>query len=76
MELKVSSAKLNRTMVIHAEGTDVAHGQINAADVMIATQLALGSRVAGLLQLAHGDMNSDGNIDIADLLLIQLIALP
>ena len=50
--------------------------QINAADVLIATQLVLGQRTAGPLQLAHGDMNSDGNIDLADLLLIQRIVLP
>jgi hypothetical protein len=50
--------------------------QINAADILIATQLALDQRTAGPLQLAHGDMNSDGNIDLADLLLILKIVLP
>jgi len=43
----------------------------NAADVLIATQLVLGQRTAGPLQIAHGDMNTDGVIDLADLLLIQ-----
>jgi hypothetical protein len=46
-------------------------GQINGADVLIATQLVLGQRAAGSLQIAHGDMNLDGVIDLADLLLIQ-----
>jgi len=46
-------------------------GLINAADILIAAQLALGQRTAGALQYAHGDMNTDGIIDLADLLLIQ-----
>lgn len=46
-------------------------GIINAADVLIATQLVLEQRVAGPLQYAHGDMNDDDIINIADLLLIQ-----
>ena len=51
-------------------------GQINAADLLIAAQLVLGSRIAGPLQLAHGDMNIDGIIDMADLVLIQQLVLP
>jgi len=43
-------------------------GQVNAADVLIAVQLALGRRTPGPLQFAHGDMNVDGVIDLADLL--------
>jgi hypothetical protein len=46
-------------------------GQINAADVLIATQLVLGQRTPGALQYAHGDMNLDDVLDLADLLLIQ-----
>ena len=46
-------------------------GQINAADVLIATQIVLGMRIPGPLQYAHGDMNNDGVINLADLLLIQ-----
>jgi len=46
-------------------------GQINAGDVLIATQLVLGERTPGVIQYAHGDMNSDGVINLADLLLIQ-----
>jgi hypothetical protein len=46
-------------------------GQVNAADVLIAVQLALGRRTPGPLQFAHGDMNVDGVIDLADVLLIQ-----
>jgi hypothetical protein len=45
-------------------------GQINAADVAIASQLALGRRTPGALQYTHGDMNTDGIIDAADVLLI------
>ena len=45
-------------------------GLINAADVLIAEQLVLGHRTPGTLQCAHGDMNSDGDINTADLLLI------
>jgi hypothetical protein len=50
-------------------------GVINAADVLIANQLALGSRTPGALQYAHGDMNIDGVIDIADQLLITRVVL-
>jgi len=46
-------------------------GQVNVADVLIATQLVLDRRTPGTLQYAHGDMNTDGVIDLADLLLIQ-----
>jgi len=46
-------------------------GQINGPDVLIAAQLVLGLRTAGSLQVAHGDMNLDGVIDLADLLHIQ-----
>ena len=45
-------------------------GLIDAADVLIAEQLVLGLRTPGALQYAHGDMNSDGDINTADLLLI------
>jgi len=45
-------------------------GLIDAADVLIAEQLVLGYRTPGTLQCAHGDMNSDGAINTADLLLI------
>jgi len=54
---------------------DAPNGQIDAADVLIATQLALGQRTAGALQLAHGDMNGDSVVDLVDLLLIWQIAL-
>ena len=51
-------------------------GQINAGDVLIATQLVVGQRTSGALQYAHGDMNVDGVINLADLLLIQKVVLP
>jgi hypothetical protein len=54
---------------------DAPNGQIDAADVLVATQLALGQRTAGALQLAHGDMNGDSAINLADLLLIHQIVL-
>jgi hypothetical protein len=50
-------------------------GLINAADVLIATQLVLGLRTPGTLQYAHGDMNADSVIDVADLILIIQAAL-
>jgi hypothetical protein len=50
-------------------------GMINAADVLIATQLVLGLRIPGDLQYAHGDMNADSVIDVADLILIIQTAL-
>lgn len=46
-------------------------GLINAADLLIATQLALGQRTPGTLQFEYGDMNIDGHIDLADVLLIK-----
>lgn len=66
--------------VQHFEDGDLApwgnpDGLINAADVMIAAQLVLGQRTPGALQYAHGDMNSDGEINTADLLLITQDAL-
>jgi hypothetical protein len=50
-------------------------GNINGADLLIAAQLVLGLRTAGSLQVAHGDMNLDGVIDLADLMLIQQVVL-
>jgi len=50
-------------------------GKLDVADVLIAGQLMLGTRTPGALQYAHGDMNLDGAIDIADLLLIQQAAI-
>jgi hypothetical protein len=49
-------------------------GNINAADVLIATRIALQQIPAEPLTLAHGDMNSDGQIDLSDILvIIQLV---
>jgi hypothetical protein len=50
-------------------------GFINAADLLIASQLTLGQREAGALQYAHGDMNRDDVINVVDLLLIRQIVL-
>jgi hypothetical protein len=67
--------------VLHYADGDLApwdspDGQVNAADLLIASQLALGLRTPGALQYAHGDMNIDGTIDLADLLLVQQAVLP
>jgi hypothetical protein len=43
---------------------------------MIAMQLVAGIRVPGDLQYAHGDMNLDDTIDLADVLLIQQAVAP
>lgn len=48
-------------------------GLINAADTLIAEQLALGQRTAGTMQSAHGNVNADGIINFSDLMLIQQI---
>jgi hypothetical protein len=48
-------------------------GLINAADLLIITQLMLGLRTPDTLQFEYGDMNTDGNIDLVDLLLIKQV---
>jgi len=50
-------------------------GNINAADLMIAIRIALDQIPAGPLELAHGDMNSDGIIDLSDVLVITQLVL-
>ena len=50
-------------------------GQINAGDILIAIHLTHGSLTSQSLQLAHGDMNEDGKIDTADVLLITRLVL-
>ncbi|MDT8386513.1 MAG: multicopper oxidase domain-containing protein [Thiogranum sp.] len=45
-------------------------GQVNLGDYVAATRIAIGTVAAGPLQLAHGDMNGDNIIDVADLLII------
>ena len=61
--------------VVHYADGDLApwdnpDGLINAADILIAQQLVLGLRTAGAWQYAHGDMNIDGIINLADLILL------
>ena len=46
-------------------------GVINVADTLIAVRIVLGLITPSSLDLAHGDMNGDGVINLADLLLIQ-----
>jgi hypothetical protein len=50
-------------------------GLVNAADVLVATQLISGLRAPGALQLAHGDMDGDGTIDLGDLVIISQLVL-
>jgi hypothetical protein len=50
-------------------------GIINAADLMIAQRLVLGTLTAGAVQLAHGDMDLDDDIDTADLFAILALVL-
>ncbi|HYQ72896.1 MAG TPA: multicopper oxidase domain-containing protein, partial [Gammaproteobacteria bacterium] len=46
-------------------------GQVNAADLLIALRILLDNLTPGVLQLAHGDMDGDHDIDLADVILIQ-----
>ena len=68
------TGKLVVDVVQYADGDlapwNAPDGMINAADVLIAQQLILGLRTPGALQYAHGDVNTDGVIDVADLMLI------
>ena len=54
-------------------------GNINAADLMVATQIALGLRTVGTTQLAHGDLYAtgapDGIINLQDVLLLMQLLL-
>lgn len=54
-------------------------GIINAADILIATRLVLGTLIAAELQLAHGDVYPpdapDGLINLQDLILINQMVL-
>ena len=43
---------------------------INAADYLVAQRIVLGKITAEPLQLAHGDLNSDDSINLADLILL------
>jgi hypothetical protein len=46
-------------------------GQVNAGDLLVAMRILLDGIPAGTLQLAHGDMDGDHDIDLADIILIQ-----
>ena len=50
-------------------------GAINAGDVLIATKISIGVLVPGALEVAHGDMNADGFINLSDLIVITKKAL-
>ena len=45
-------------------------GNINAGDVLIAVRIALGEITPSTLELAHGDMNADGVINLSDVIVI------
>lgn len=45
-------------------------GNINTGDVLIAVRIGLGSLMPSELELAHGDMNTDGVINLSDIIVI------
>ena len=45
-------------------------GNVNAGDVLIAVRIGLGTLTPSALELAHGDMNSDGVINLSDIIKI------
>lgn len=47
-------------------------GLINVADMLIMSQISTGLRTPGQIQLAHGDLNQDGVINVQDILLLQI----
>jgi hypothetical protein len=53
-----------------ADADLVTNGEANAGDYLVATRIALGLKAATIPDLAHGDMNGDGAITLADLILI------
>jgi hypothetical protein len=50
-------------------------GIINTGDIVIALRIALGEITPGTMELAHGDMNADGVIDLSDVIVITNIVL-
>ena len=50
-------------------------GNINAGDMLIAVRIGLGELTPGVLELAHGDMNADGAINLSDIVVIINIVL-
>jgi len=54
-------------------------GQVNVADVLVATRIVLGTLLASDLELSHGDFYPqgapDGIIDLSDLILLQKLVL-
>lgn len=80
-EVSLSSDPLdiNSTPIIVADGDVNLDGQINAADILLAQRQVLGLTSLVAEQIAHGDYrpspNGDGQLGIADLLLITKTAL-
>ena len=54
-----------------ADADVVPDGQINAGDLLVATRITLGLKTATTEEVAHGDMNGDGQITLPDLILIS-----
>jgi hypothetical protein len=50
-------------------------GNVNAGDVLVGLRIVLGDLMPSSLELAHGDMNMDGEITLSDLILITQLAL-
>ncbi|HHH43041.1 MAG TPA: hypothetical protein ENK49_02795 [Gammaproteobacteria bacterium] len=61
------------------DGDVTADGNLNAGDLLVGTQIALGLRTATETHLAHGDLYPsgapDGKINIQDLVLLQQLLL-
>ena len=56
-----------------ADADIVTDGQLNAGDFLVATRIALGLKTPTTEELAHGDMNGDGEITLPDIILILQI---
>jgi YD repeat-containing protein len=50
-------------------------GRVDAGDLVLEMQIALGTRTPTSVQLTHGDMNQDGVIDVRDMLKLERKAL-
>lgn len=48
-----------------------ADGVLNAADLLIVTQIVAGAITPDAQDIIHADLNADGVIDVSDLLLLE-----
>ena len=57
-----------------ADADIVPDGQLNAGDLVVATQIVLGLRAGTVAEACHGDLNGDGDLDVGDLVgIIQAV---